>query len=63
MRAGKTKLAVSDFYGKSRLRLVERCILRLLAAAQKKVQGIVDDPFQVQTFQISHKLSRMVEAV
>ena len=40
-------MGASSFYGKSRLRQVERCVLRLMAAVRKKLQGHTDDPFKV----------------
>ena len=40
-------MGASSFYGKSRLRQVERCVLRLMAAVRKKLQGHAEDPFKV----------------
>ena len=49
VHAGSMRLAASSFYGKAREMHVERCVLRLLAAARRKMQGEVADPFQVGT--------------
>ena len=49
VHAGSMRLAASSFYGKAREMHVERCVLRILAAARRKVQGEVADPFQVGT--------------
>ena len=43
-------MGASSFYGKSRLRQVERCVLRLMAAVRKKLQGHAEDAFEVTLF-------------
>lgn len=46
--AGAPKgLAEASFYSKWRLGEVERCVLRLLAAAQRKLQGSSAEPYKV----------------
>ena len=40
-------MRASSFYGKSRLRQVERCVLRLMAAVRKKLQGHAEDAYKV----------------
>ncbi len=45
--AGVQGLAEVTFYSKWRLGEVERCVLRLLAAARRKLHGGTSDPYQV----------------